>query len=637
MTEEQNPQTPPKNDKKKSFDFSKYYPLFFTIIFVIILFQYSFSTLEAIFYDLRVKFDFGTSAGNDIVIITQDEESDQFLGETYPYTYTTHSLMLEKLMQDKPFMIGYFVNLLEPDSAEDQKKVERFKKIINSYVGNGGFFRFGTNMDEYWGEQLPPQSLQEFGYSLGLINVDNTSFAKDDVSRRAILNISGEDSFHLWAANMRRKRKGLGPMAASSFNGSYYLTEADATFSLVRYYTNPSSDAGKIHTIPFHKVRVGNYSEGFFKNKIVLIGPSYISNGANYVLTPFNKEEFKASRLSLHAIITQALINGDTVIQVPRTATYVVCVIIAIFLSITISRLKPTHGLLITVLVMLGILLIGYLLFSIFGVWLYVTHMVLTVFVVYYIWVPFRAIGEYQRRFAIQEETKLLKKVENLKQNFISLMSHDLKTPVAKIAGLADIMIKQRLFTNDVGEKNLKSIVDSTKELNKFITSILDLTKIESSNLNLNMVSKDVNKVVEQVVQSLAYEAKNKNIIVNQDLGPLYPIQFDLNLINRVVSNLVENAIKYSGENSTIEIKTWDDEAWVYIEIADNGVGIPSEDLEHIFDKFYRVKNDASHSIKGTGLGLYLVKYFVELHGGTIGAESEVGQGTKFQIKLKNE
>ena len=83
-------------------------------------------------------------------------------------------------------------------------------------------------------------------------------------------------------------------------------------------------------------------------------------------------------------------------------------------------------------------------------------------------------------------------------------------------------------------------------------------------------------------------------------------------------------------------MKTCDDADWVYIEVADNGVGITEEDLTHVFDKFYRVKNDASHSIKGTGLGLYLVKYFVELHGGSIGVRSTPGKGTIFQIKLKN-
>jgi signal transduction histidine kinase len=124
---------------------------------------------------------------------------------------------------------------------------------------------------------------------------------------------------------------------------------------------------------------------------------------------------------------------------------------------------------------------------------------------------------------------------------------------------------------------------------------------------------------------------------MSKELAPLYPIQIDVTLITRVISNLVENAIKYSPMNATVKVKTWDDENWVYTEISDNGPGIPADELENIFEKFYRIKNDANHSIKGTGLGLYLVKYFVELHGGTIEVQSVTGEGTRFIVKLVNQ
>lgn len=620
----------------KSIDFSRYYPVFFTVIFVIILFQYSFNTLESIFYDLRVEHDYGISTDEEIILIVMDEESDEFLGETYPYTYASHYHVFEKLAQAKPKVINYIVGLQAPDSLLDKQNLLKFKSVISNYVRQGGIFRFGTELDS-WGEQLPPHELRPFGHSLGGIYVDGSVFAKDDVVRRAILNLAGENSLHLWTANRYREAHGQRALQAKDIKGSYYLREADATFALFRYSTSPLEGNLKIKKIPFHKVRVGSFPKDYFKDKIVLIGPSYISNTGDYVLSPFDRENYRSPKLAIHALIIEALIKGKTVYQLPKMVTNILCVVLAIFLSLMISRLKPTHGLMITVGIMLGSLVLSYLLFILFGIWVYVAHLVLTIFVVYYIWVPFRAIGEYQRRYAIQEETKLLKKVENLKQNFISLMSHDLKTPVAKIAGLADNMLNQRQVAGPDGEKNIRAIVESTKELNKFITSILDLTKIESRNLTLNMVSKDINNTIESVVNNLRFEAHSKLVEVRIDLGPLYPIKYDLNLMNRVLSNLIENAIKYSGENTTVEVKTWDDDKWVYIEIKDNGVGIPGSDIENIFEKFYRVKNDASHSIRGTGLGLYLVKYFVELHGGMISVESVIGQGTKFQIKLKNQ
>ena len=249
---------------------------------------------------------------------------------------------------------------------------------------------------------------------------------------------------------------------------------------------------------------------------------------------------------------------------------------------------------------------------------------------------PFRAIGEYQTRYAIQEETKVLKKVDKLKANFISLMSHDLKTPVAKIAGIADIL---RVQYNNEPKQNqlLGDIVNSTKELNNFITSILDLTKIESRNLDLRLVNKDVNNLIEGTVEKLKYEAREKEMSITTDLSPLYPIKIDTVLINRVLANLIGNAIKYAGQGCEVFVKTWDDESWVYIEISDNGKGISEEEIENIFEKFYRVKNDDSHKIKGSGLGLYLVKYFIELHQGSIEAKSKLGEGTTFLVTLKNE
>ena len=325
-----------------------------------------------------------------------------------------------------------------------------------------------------------------------------------------------------------------------------------------------------------------------------------------------------------------------TVIRAPDWITDFIAVLLAILLSFIISKVQPTKGLLITVTIMLSMFSLAYFLYIGSGVWLKLSHIILSIFVVYYIWVPFRAIGEYQTRYAIQEEAKMLKKVDMLKQNFISLMSHDLKTPVAKIAGIADILRNQ--YRNEPKQKELlDNIVYSTEELNNFITSILDLTKIESRDITLRLENKDINTLIEQTVGKLKFEANAHNMKIHTELAPLYPIKLDVVLINRVLANLIGNAIKYAGDGSEVFVKSWDDEQWVYIEIKDTGKGIDEKDLDFIFDKFYRVKNDDSHKIKGSGLGLYLVKYFIELHHGHIEVSSKPNEGTTFLIKLKNE
>ncbi len=613
---------------------NRYYPLIFTIIFIILLTQYSFSTVEAIFYDLRVKTDVLYSHEKDIVVITLDEQSDEFLGEVYPYTYSTHHKLLKNIIKDKPKLISYFVNLDEPSNEQEQINLEKFKKEIEAYQSTGGGFRFGTYMDSL-GEYLPPRDLRSLGYSLGILNIDSNSFARDEVSRRTLLGISGEEAIHLWIANFYRGTKGERPLETRDVNGSYYITEADANFSLYRFSTSPLDEKTEIMKLPFHKVAVGNMPDGFFKDKIILLGSQYISNYDDFILTPFNKERLNAPRINLHALIIEALINNKTVTAVPRIISSIVSIMLAFFLSFIIFRVDPSKGLFITVMTMVIVVFLSFVTFNLFGIWLYLVHIIYSIFIVYYICVPFRAIQEYQRRYAIQEETKLLKQVDRLKQNFISLMSHDLKTPVARITGITEILKTQHSLDQEQG-RLVDNISKTTQELNQFITSILDLTKVESRRLTINMEQKDINRVITTVVDRLRFDANNKNVELEDELAPLYPIKIDTQLINRVISNLVENAIKYSGENSIVTIKTWDDEEWVYVRISDNGVGISPEDLENIFDKFYRVKNDANHTVKGSGLGLYLVKYFVELHEGTIEASSEIGQGTSFLIKLKN-
>ena len=623
-----------KKKRKFKTDLSDYYPLFFTLIFVTILFQYPLASFESIFYDLRVRWDFGLKVNPEIVIVTLDEESDDYLGDAYPYTYATHSRFLERLLKSQPKIINYFVKMPEIE-GEGNSYSNNFKDQLKGFVEKGGAVSFATEIDEFKGEELPTIPLRDFHYSLAQLNIDNNIFSKDDVVRRAIFNVSGEESLHLLTANQYRVMQGKPALNVPDVIGTYYNDEADANFVLFRYPGSPVYSDFKYKTIPFHRVLVGNFSPEIFKDKIVLIGPNYISQSDNFFLTPFNLEEYKSPKLIIHASIIDSFIQNKTIKMLPRSVSNVLAFIVAIILSIIISRLKPKDGLIITLLVLMSILIISYLLFVMMGLWLYTAHLVVTVFVVYYIWIPFRAIGEYQRRYAIQEETKLLKQVEKLKQNFLSLMSHDLKTPVAKIAGVADNLYQQNSGSPDIREKS-QLIIDSTKELNKFISSILDLTKIESSNFGLNKISKDVNSLVESVIKDLNFSANQKQVQVKKSLAPLYPIQIDVNLITRVISNLVENSIKYSGPGSVVEVKTWDDDEWVYVEIKDNGVGIPAEELSNIFEKFYRIKNDANHSIKGTGLGLYLVKYFVELHGGVISVESIAGQETKFLVKLVN-
>jgi signal transduction histidine kinase len=254
-------------------------------------------------------------------------------------------------------------------------------------------------------------------------------------------------------------------------------------------------------------------------------------------------------------------------------------------------------------------------------------------FFTYYLIVPYRAILEYKKRWEVQEKHDLLVQVEEMKGNFLSLMSHDLKTPVARIQGLAEMVIRQGGLL-PAQEEELQQIISSTENLDKFISKILNLTKVESNDIKLNKKSKDVNKIIEQCVQKLEFQAKSKDIGLELRLEPLFPIQVDASLLIQVFTNIIDNAIKYSPPGARVSISSKEANNWVEILIEDTGNGLNEQEQQQLFTKFFRGSAIPGDQSKGSGLGLYLSKYFIELHQGTIHASSQMGEGSKFTIQL---
>lgn len=142
-----------------------------------------------------------------------------------------------------------------------------------------------------------------------------------------------------------------------------------------------------------------------------------------------------------------------------------------------------------------------------------------------------------------------------------------------------------------------------------------------------------MNELIEEVVTQLTPLAASKNIRIDKNLEPLFSVEYDVTLMKEVILNLVENSIKYTPANGQIKIMSRELDQDIEIDVIDNGEGIGPDELQNVWGKFVRGKNQDLKT-KGTGLGLYLVKYFVELHGGTVALDSKVGLGTKVTVKL---
>lgn len=275
-------------------------------------------------------------------------------------------------------------------------------------------------------------------------------------------------------------------------------------------------------------------------------------------------------------------------------------------------------------------------LFDIYYVWSPLVTTLSTIFMSYVIIISQMLLDREKNVWQMQKEQDYLKSLEELKSNFVSLISHDLKTPLAKIQSVI-----HRLRTTSQAEispqlsEELNSIYTESKHLDRYIKSILKLLKIESKDFTIIKKPLDINEVIETACDQLSLVAAEKSIKFDLNLEPMFLIEADKTLVLEIMINLIENAIKYSLPNTKISISSYEENNYVSVEITDQGPGIKEEHLNLIFEKFFR--GESTTAAQGTGLGLFLVKYFIELHNGLIDIKSVVGHGTTIIVKFPTE
>lgn len=220
--------------------------------------------------------------------------------------------------------------------------------------------------------------------------------------------------------------------------------------------------------------------------------------------------------------------------------------------------------------------------------------------------------------------------IEVLRTDFINNFSHEFKTPIISIKGFAEILKDDDLSKEERNEY-LDIIIEESKRLTSLATNVLNLSKIETQAI---LKEKQMFNIGEQIRQSILlldskFQSKNISLDINIEDCNIYA---NKEMLNQVWLNLLDNAIKFNNENGLVSVNMKKKEKEILITIIDSGIGISKEVVSKIFDKFYQ--EDTSHSTKGNGLGLTIVKKIIELHGGTIECESIVSKGTKFTIIL---
>jgi signal transduction histidine kinase len=239
--------------------------------------------------------------------------------------------------------------------------------------------------------------------------------------------------------------------------------------------------------------------------------------------------------------------------------------------------------------------------------------------------------------FAIRiRDVTLMKEFEQLKSDMISLMSHELRTPLTSINGFAELLVLDDKIPEESREF-LQIITNESQRMSRMIDTFLSVTQLQRGDKKeVTKIALRLDEVVREVISTVQPLAKKKRIrLIEQPNSHIPPVAADKSLITQVLTRLLENAIKYSQERTSVTVSTVLEADAVRVVVEDRGYGVPAESIDRIWEKFYRVARDGQEKDEeSTGLGLAFVKEVVEQHGGSVAVESEVGRGSKFSFAL---
>ncbi len=221
-----------------------------------------------------------------------------------------------------------------------------------------------------------------------------------------------------------------------------------------------------------------------------------------------------------------------------------------------------------------------------------------------------------------------------LKSDFVSNVSHELRTPLSLIRLYAETLEMGRMVSPDKYQEYYQIIRKESERLTALINNILDFSRIEAGRKEYDFRETDVSELVRNTLESYKYQIEQQGFAFEEKIEPVPPMRVDREALARSLVNLVNNALKYSQDRKFIGVNLYRKNGSVKLEVVDHGIGIPSQEQDRIFEKFYRVGDPLVHNTKGSGLGLSLVRHIVNAHGGDVSVDSTPGEGSTFTITL---
>ncbi|MFN7729630.1 MAG: ATP-binding protein [Bdellovibrio sp.] len=605
----------------------------FALAFSFVLVQLKLDFLESYLFDLRFRLRPVSTVSENVEIILVDQKTVEHF-KRIP-GFEDHIAVLKTLLAQNPKAVVYVTPLIKSGESEEEEgralaapqgTPEKARELSELLASSGRVYQMTDRLflKGESGQNKLPAPFEKVPLLAGPKTADLNLFAKDGVTRRVLIDYQGEPLGHAQlAAEFNPEIKDL-----KNLKGQFEVYETNQLFI-------DFQRGGSFQTTKFEDFIRQSIDPKRFEGKLILIGDDLGKSLKSYVRTPYSRDPSAMTLVEMQANMFDTFIRNSAPRQAPAWMDLLLTGLISVFTVHVVLTLRPLRGMGLLLIAGGLLTLVGYISFWPFKIMLPMAHPYLAIFLCYYFFIPYRLIVENRRSWEYQQKNRLLSQVEELKTNFISMMSHDLRTPIARIQGMTEVILKDTVTLSSGQREALDHIRSSNEDLLRFINSILNYARIESQGVELHCQDRDINAILEEVVKKHEFLAKVKHIQLMTECEPLFPIQVDPDLIRQVFSNLVENAIKYSPENSKVLITSEEvTGGFVRVQVSDQGDGIPAEDLPHIFMKFFRSRAAKSSPIKGSGLGLYLAQYFIQLHKGSISVESSLGQGSTFAVDL---
>ncbi|MCZ7361828.1 MAG: ATP-binding protein, partial [Candidatus Methanoperedens sp.] len=235
----------------------------------------------------------------------------------------------------------------------------------------------------------------------------------------------------------------------------------------------------------------------------------------------------------------------------------------------------------------------------------------------------------------LQKAYEELQTLDKMKDEFISNVSHELKTPLVSIKGYGELLYDEKLRGRlDEQKKSLEAIIRNADRLTRLIDSILFISKLQAGKIEFKFEPLDVDEIVQLCISDFKSMMDKKQIIFEKDIPKISRVKGDKDRFIELITNLLDNAVKFTPVGGKISIKALDDVENVHVLVADNGIGIPADIIPKLFTRFYQVDASTARKYGGTGIGLYITKNIIDAFGGKIWIESEVGKGTAVHLLL---